>query len=107
MAKEKATAAKKPRKKKAINPKTAFAVALGERLKAARGDRSLQDVADMTNGFIQARMLRNYEGGTEPRFATLLVLAAALGYKPFELIPSSIYEASAEKDAAKLVSLVG
>lgn len=107
MAKVKTPAAKKPRKKKAINPKTAFAVALGERLKSARGERSLQDVADMTNGFVQARMLRNYEAGTEPRFATLLVLAAALGFKPFELMPGAIYEASANKDAAKLVELVG
>lgn len=86
--------------------KTAFALALSASIKKARGERSYQDVSNATNGAISARMIANYEDGTEPRYSTLLVLAAALGCKVSELVGVEVIRASEKKDTAKLVSLV-
>lgn len=93
-------------KAKAKEGKTAFAVTLGGRLNPARGERTLQDVANATNGFVHPRMIANYEEGTEPRYSTLVVLAAALGVQVSDLVPASVTAASKLRDPEKLVSLI-
>lgn len=88
-----------------MSNRTLFARRLGAKLRAARGERSYQEVSDATDGAIQARMVQNYEEGTEPRFSTLLVLASALGYTVGELLPD-VMSAADEKDTAALVAFL-
>jgi hypothetical protein len=85
--------------------KRQFAKRLGEKLRSARGSRSYQEIADNTGGMIQARMVQNYEEGTEPRYSTLLVLVSALGYTLADLVPE-VVSASDEKDTAALLAAV-
>lgn len=86
--------------------KTAFALALGAKLKKARGERSFQDVSDATRGAVSSRMVDNYEQGTEPKFTTLLVLAAALGCKLSDLVPAEVLKASERKQTGTLLALL-
>lgn len=86
--------------------KTAFALALGANLKKARGERSFQDVADATGGAVSSRMVDNYEQGTEPKYSTLLVLAAALGCKLSDLVPADVIRASDRKQTGTLLALL-
>lgn len=86
--------------------KTAFALALGARMKEARGERSFQDVSDASRGAVSARMIDNYEQGTEPRYSTLLILAAALGCRLSDLVPAPVIRASERKQPGMLLELL-
>ena len=86
--------------------KTQFAETLGGKLRAARGERSYQDVADATGGFVHPRMIQNYEEGTEPRYTTLVVLVAARGLKMSDVVSGEILRASERRDTSKLVEVI-
>ncbi len=86
-----------------VKEKTVFAESLGAKLRAARGERTYQDVADATGGFVHPRMVQNYEEGTEPRYSTLVVLVAALGLKMSDVVPVEILRASEKRETSKLV----
>lgn len=86
--------------------RTGFALALGANLKTARGERSFIDISEASGGYVHPRMVQNYEDGTEPRLSTFLVLAAALGVAPTDLIPPSVVAASEARSPAELVRII-
>lgn len=74
------------RPKSAHADSSAFRAALGNRLRAARADRTQTDIAKAA-GITQAA-LSMYEGGTrEPNTARLVALSKALGVPASELLP--------------------
>lgn len=86
--------------------RTAFTLALAAKLKELRGERTFQEVSDATLGAVSARMVDKYERGTEPRFATLLILASALGCKLGDIIPAAVLKASEKRKTGELIELL-
>ncbi len=83
-----------------------LAVAIGQFLRTARGARSCKEIAERTNGLVQARMIRNYEQGIEPKISTFLILCAALGYKPGQLLPAGLMAAAEGKDVPAIARII-
>lgn len=76
-------------------------------IKNLRGEiGSQQDFCDRTGMAIHPRMMGNHENGTEPRLSTYLIMCAALGVNPFDMLSPVLREAIAQGDAKGVAAIV-